>query len=157
MNTKYRFDGLWIAGIVFGLVIPLPFTLLYSVLAGGFLAPGLFAAESTFQEKLIAAGLTLWILAGWAGLASILSILKRRDYSSRALNLWQVSGLVAGIAAASPWIFIGFEAVSLSQDAGLYYLFLFCLSGPIVVAVVCLWKLKWNIRKNQAEARLPSS
>jgi hypothetical protein len=157
MTNKHRVDWLWIAGIVFGLVIPLPFALLYSVLAGRYMAPALFVAGPTLQERLFAAGFLLWISAGWTGLVSIFSILQKRDYSSRALSLWQISGLVAGIIAASPWIFIGFEAVALNQAVDLYYLFLFFLTGPIIVAIVCLFKLKWNIRKNQADAGRPAS
>jgi hypothetical protein len=157
MIKRPRFDGLWIAGIVFGLVMPLPFALIYSALAGYFFVPGLFAAGPTLQEKLLAALILLWPSAGWMGLASLFSILKRSDYSSRALSLWQISGLITGIVAASPWIITGSEAVALNQAGGLYYLFLFCLAGPIVVAVVCLVKLKWKIRKNKTETSQPAS
>jgi hypothetical protein len=157
MTQKYRFDGLWIAGIVFGLVIPLPFALMYSVLAGGFMVPALFAVECTFQERLTAAGIILWTLAGWAGLASIFSILKRSGYSSRTLNLWQISGLISGIVAAAPWLAIEFKAVTQNGTVGLFDLLVLCLAGPTIVAVACLVKLKWKIRKNNMEASQPTS
>jgi hypothetical protein len=156
LTSKPRIDGLWIFGIVFGLVIPMPFTLLYSAFAVCYAAPAMFVAEATFQERLLGAAFLLWLSAGWMGLGSIFSILKRSDYSSRALNLWQISGLISGIVAAAPWLAIGFEAVVQTGTVGLFDLLVLCLAGPTIVAVVCLIKLKGKNRETKAETSQPS-
>ena len=135
----------------------MPFTLLYSAFAVCYAVPAMFVAEATFPERLLGAGFLLWLSAGWMGLTSIFSILKKRDYASRALKLWQISGLILGVAAASPWLLIGLKLVIQNGSFDLFNLLVLCLAGPTIVAVVCLWKLKWNIRKDKAEASLPSS
>jgi hypothetical protein len=145
MINKYRF--LRIAGIIFGLVIPLLFTLVYllmGIVVFLTLLSELFSGSATLRGILYTSKLSLWTFAGWSGLASLFSILKRSDYYLRPLNLWQIIGLVLGVAASVPWIVIEADTA-------------FILAGPIIVAVVCLVKLKWNIRKNKTETSHPVS
>lgn len=145
MTDRHQF--IRIAGITFGLVIPLLFTFVYlmiGVVALLGLLSTLFSGEATLREILRMAIVPLWVVAGLAGLASLFSILKRSDYYLRPINLWQIMGLVAGIAAAIPWIIIESDTA-------------FVLAGPIIVAVVCLSKLNWKIRKNKAEPSQPSA
>jgi hypothetical protein len=152
MTYKPLYIAVRIAGIVFGLILPLPIMLVYSMLVGP-AVPALFRGE----DRLSIAGLLIWGLAGWIGLASIFSVLVRRNYSSRAINLWQISGFLVGIVAATPVIIM--EGDAFAQHGTIYPDSLFPLSvaGPIMVAVVCLVKFKWKIGKNQAEASRPSS
>ncbi|HSY54281.1 MAG TPA: hypothetical protein VK785_07530 [Opitutaceae bacterium] len=134
-----------VAGIIFGLVIPLLFTLVYLVLgivASLALLSALLSGKATLHEILSMARLPLWTLAGWAGLVSLFSILKRRDYYLRPLNLRQIIGLFAGIAAAVPWLII-------ESTTG------FILAGPIIFAIICLVGLKWKIRKSKERNQHP--